>query len=198
MRKVLFTAAFALLGACSEQAALPVAPDTAAATTTVPGAPAASATPGTAPSDSPSPALDLLHAEGIGAIRFGMTLSQAEQVLGHKAALPTPFDPACSMVRFPTLPGLRFMVENDSVTRADAETGVGNVLGVAVGDTLAQVRDKHPEAELGTHKYDKNGHYLTFPSADGRAAIILEASGGKVTKVRAGLQPAVAYVETCG
>jgi len=138
-----------------------------------------------------------LSADGIGAVRFGMSLAQAEQTAG-KAALPEPFDPACSMVRFASLPKLRFMVEQDVVTRADAEAGVENAVGVAIGDTLAQVREKHPEAQLSTHKYDKNGHYVTFPTADGKAAIILEESGGKVTKVRAGLQPAVAYVETCG
>ena len=138
-----------------------------------------------------------LSADGIGAVRFGMSLAQAEQTAG-KAALPEPFDPACSMVRFASLPKLRFMVEQDVVTRADAEAGVENAVGVAIGDTLAQVREKHPEAQLSTHKYDKNGHYVTFPTADGKAAIILEESGGKVTKVRAGLQPAAAYVETCG
>lgn len=126
-----------------------------------------------------------------------MKLADAEQAAG-KATLPEPFDPVCSMVRFASLPELRFMVEEGVVTRADAEPGVENAVGVAVGDTLAQVRDKHPDAQVSTHKYDKNGHYVTFPSPDGRAAIILEESGGKVTKVRAGLQPAVAYVETCG
>jgi len=102
------------------------------------------------------------------------------------------------MVRFPSLPKLRFMVENDVVTRADAEPGVENAVGVAFGATLADIRASHPEAQITPHKYDENGHYVTFPSADGRSAIILEETGGKVTKMRAGLQPAVAYVETCG
>jgi hypothetical protein len=139
-----------------------------------------------------------LSAEGIGAIRFGMTLAEAEQAAGGKASLPEPFDQACSMVRFPALPKLRFMVEDDIVTRADADRGVDNAAGIAVGDSLAQLRSRHPGAEVSVHKYDANGHYVTLKSADGRAAIILEESGGKVTKVRAGLLPAVAYVETCG
>ena len=139
-----------------------------------------------------------LSASGVGAVRFGMTLAQAEQASGSKATLPKPFDPACSMVRFPALPKLRFMVEEGIVTRADAEPGVDNAAGVAVGDTLAQVRARHPGAAVAAHKYDANGHVVTLPSADGRAAIILEETGGKIAKVRAGLQPAVAYVETCG
>ena len=140
----------------------------------------------------------MLSASGVGAVRFGMTLAQAEQASAGKALLPESFDPACSMVRVPALPRLRFMVEQGIVTRADADAGVENAVGVAVGDTLASIRARHPEARLTAHKYDTNGHYLSFPSADGRAAIILEESGGKVIKVRAGLQPAVAYVETCG
>ncbi len=126
-----------------------------------------------------------------------MTLAQAEQAVGPRAVLPAPFDAACSMVRFPVLPKLTFMVENGIVTRADAEPGVENAMGLAFGETLAQIRARHPEAQVTPHKYDENGHYVSFPSADGRAAIILEASGGKVTKIRAGLQPAVAYVENC-
>ena len=89
------------------------------------------------------------------------------------------------------------MVENGVVTRADAEAGVASAVG-AIGEPLAQVRAAHPEAEISPHKYDTNGHYLSFPSADGRSAIILVASRGKVTRMRAGLQPAVGYVETCG
>lgn len=178
MRHLLLLGTFALLGACSEKTAPPAAVATKA------------------PVAAPAPTV--LSAEGIGALRFGMTLEQAEQALGSKAALPEPFDPACSMVRFAALDKLRFMVENGVVTRADAGPGVQNALGVSVGDTLAQVQASHPGAELTPHKYDTNGHYLTIPSTDGRAAIILEESGGKVTKLRAGLQPAVAYVETCG
>ena len=139
----------------------------------------------------------LLSAAGIGPIRFGMRLDKAEQVLGSKATLPQPFDPACSMVRFPALPNLRFMVEDGIVTRADAGHGVGNVLGLAVGATLAQVRTRHPEARITPHKYDENGNYATFPSPDGRSALILELADGKVSRIRAGLQPSVAYVETC-
>ena len=147
--------------------------------------------------ESASPPSNMLSAGGIGAIDFGMTLAQAERAAGEKAILPVPFDPACSMVRFPALPKLRFMVENGIVTRADAEPGVENAVGVSFGDTLAQIRARHPAAEVTRHKYDENGHYVTFPSADGRAAIILEETGGKVTAMRAGLQPAVAYVEKC-
>lgn len=185
MRKTLICGTIALLSACSEHAATPAQP-------------AAPPPKASAQAENTLPVSTALSAAGVAGIRFGMTLAQAEQAAGAKASLPTPLDLACSMVRFPTLPKLRFMVEQGVVTRADAEAGVENALGLALGDTLAQVRAAHPEAQFTAHKYDQQGQYGTFPSADGRAAVILEASGGKVTKIRAGLQPAVAYVETCG
>ncbi len=193
MRQHLYLGILALLGACSKEAP-PAAP---AGNATSASAPAATeATPEAPRAATPAPAT--LSAAGIGSIRFGMTLEQAQQAAGGKATLPEPFDPACSMVRFATLPKLRFMVENDVVTRADAEPGVENAVGIPFGATLADIRASHPEAQITPHKYDENGHYITFPSADGRSAIILEETGGKVTKMRAGLQPAVSYVETCG
>lgn len=169
-------AALALLGGCSGRA--PVQGPQAAA------APARDVAP-------------LLGDAGIGPIRFGMTLAQAQAAAGGKAA-PRPADPACSMLRFASLPGVRFMVENGTVTRADADPGTGNVLGIAVGDTMERVRASYPNVKVSRHKYLEGGHVLTFPSADGGAAIVMEVEGGKVARIRAGRQPAVAYVETCG
>lgn len=191
MRNILFLGTLVLLAACSERPPAPAA--------SVPAASAPAAAPAaTAPATRVEAAqANLLRAEGVGPVRFGMRLDEAERIAG-KAERPTPFDPACSMLRFPQLPGLRFMVESGTVTRADADPGVANAMGIAVGDTLEQVRAAHPEAELGKHKYAADGHYLSFPSADRGAALVLEAVGGRITKIRAGTQPAVSYVETCG
>lgn len=175
MRHILLLAAMALPSACTDSAPAPSIPAPQAALEAAPR----------------------LSDAGFGPIRFGMTLPQAEAVAG-KASLPQPFDPACSMVRFATLPGMRFMVESGTVTRADADAGTPNVLGLAVGDTLAQLRARYPDAHVSPHKYVESGHTITFPSADGNAAIVLEEEGGALTRIRAGRQPAVAYVETCG
>ncbi len=184
MRHILLLAALALLSACTERTPAPVK-GTDAGSASIP-------TPRAALEAAPR-----LSDAGFGPIRFGMLLPQAEAVAG-KASLPQSFDPACSMVRFATLPGLRFMVESGTITRADADPGVPNVLGLAVGDTLAQLRARYPDAQVAPHKYVEDGHTISIPSADGSAAIVLEEEGGKLTRIRAGRQPAVAYVETCG
>jgi hypothetical protein len=189
MQKFVVVGLVALLSACTKNPAPPAVP--AGTATSQPRA--EQGTAAAAASSSPT-----LSDKGIGAVRFGMKLEQAEGAVGEKATLPQPFDPACSMVRFASVPKVRFMIENGVVTRADAEPGVKSALGIGVGDTLAQIRTSQPKAEITPHKYDANGHYVTFPGADGVSALILEEADGKVVKMRAGLQPAVAYVETCG
>ncbi|RJG11560.1 hypothetical protein [Massilia cavernae] len=178
----------AALAGCSRQDAPPQAGS-------VPQASAPSAVQGVA---APAPvAPPVLSPEGYGAIRFGAKLADAEKALGSKAEPEGARDPACSMVRLGKAPGVRLMVENGVITRADADAGTPNSLGVAVGDSLAQVRAKAPAVEAGPHKYLPEGHYLTVKGKGG-TAIVMEEDGTSVTTIRAGLQPAVAYVETCG
>ena len=145
----------------------------------------------------PKPAAPVLSFDGFGPARFGARLADIEQQLGAKAEQLGENDPACSSVRFKSLPGARLMVENGVVTRADADAGTANGLGLKVGDTLAKAKEAHPELDIGPHKYLPAGHYLTAKSPDGRAAIVMEEDGKAITKIRAGLQPAVSYVEVC-
>ena len=194
MRNEVLFGMVVLLSACAERPGTPAVP---ARSTEAVATQASQAARETSSPHLPVSA-GVLSAQGIGAVRFGMSLAEAEQAQGGKATLPEAFDPACSMVRLAGLPKLRFMVENGIVTRADAEPGIRSNVGLSVGDELGQVLDAHPEARLTPHKYDANARYVSFPSADGQAALILEETGGKVSRMRAGLQPAVGYVETCG
>ncbi|NML60888.1 hypothetical protein HHL21_07275 [Massilia sp. RP-1-19] len=154
--------------------------------------PPAEAAPRAAASASP-----VLSTQGYGPVRFGAKLSDMEQLLGEKSQPPGVQDPACSSIRFDKLPGVRFMVENGVLTRADADAGLPNELGLAVGDTLEQAKKKHPAIVIGPHKYVPDGHYLTVRGADARTAIVMEDDGKRITKIRAGLEPAVSYVEGC-
>ena len=159
-----------------------------------PRQPAAAPAPEVTTTKSSAPVLSM---QGYGPVSFGMT-QQAAQSAAQAAADPAVApDPACSTLRFASLPGVRFMLEQGIVTRADAEPGVANKLGVKVGDPAAQVREKHPALVVTPHKYDPAGHYLTLGSDDQQAALILEDDGNRITDIRAGRQPAVAYVEGC-
>ena len=225
MRLIAVLLMTAALAACSKKEAAPLVPPPIAplavkAKTAAPSAPSASAsaasaasaihgaaaipTPAAAPAASakpapaqPVPAQPVLSTLGYGTVRFGMKLQEVEALVGDKPVPLGESDPACSSVRFAALPGVRFMVEQGVVTRADAGPAVANALGIAVGDTLAQVKAKFPAVALTPHKYLPGGHYLTFDSADKHTAVIMEEDGKKITKIRSGLQPAVAYVEVC-
>jgi len=155
---------------------------------------ACSKSPETAAAPSAAPQLSF---EGYGPVHFGAQLADVERQLNTKSQPLGANDPACSMVRFADIPGVRFMVEQGKITRADADAGIGNTLGIATGDTLEAAKKKAPTLQVGAHKYLPEGHYLSASSADGKAAIIMEEDGKSITKIRAGLQPAVAYVETC-
>ena len=139
----------------------------------------------------------VLSLEGYGPVKFGAKLADVAQKLGAGAEPSGASAPACSSVRFTALPGVRLMVENGIVTRADADPGTANSLALKVGDTLAQAKARYPQLEVGPHKYVPAGHYLTVKSPDGRAAIVMEEDGKAITRIRAGLQPAVAYLEGC-
>lgn len=182
------------LAACSKQPAPSAAPETPLPAASAP-VPAGAAGQAAAPAGRI--ARPVLSAQGFGPARFGVKLADLEKTLEEKSEPLGEMDPACSSVRFGQLPGVRFMVEQGVVTRADADPGTPNELGLAVGDTLEQARNKHPALEVGPHKYLPAGHYLTLRSADAKSAIIMEEDGKAITKIRAGLQPAVAYVEVC-
>jgi hypothetical protein len=161
-----------------------------------PPASAASTAPESTPPAAPA-APATLTAQGYGKLRFGDKLAATETALGEKAQQLGENDPACSSVRFKALPGVRFMVEQGVITRADADTGTPNETGIAVGDTLAQAKQKAPSLQVGPHKYLPEGHYLTVRGAQPNTAIVMEEDGKAVTKIRAGVEPAVNYVEVC-
>jgi hypothetical protein len=138
----------------------------------------------------------VLSPEGYGSVRFGMKVQQAELALKQHVTKPYS-STGCDYVEFRKYPGLRFMVEDGVLTRADARKNISNSAKVRVGMTLAKVREMHPSVKVDPHKYDDDGHYLILNTANGYAAIVLEESNGKVTHVRAGIKPAVEYVEGC-
>ncbi|WP_306392318.1 hypothetical protein [Telluria beijingensis] len=138
----------------------------------------------------------VLSPDGYGKVVFGQRLDQVERKLGQRAT-PRPADPACSMVGFKRYPQVRFMVEQGVITRADAKGVVRNSAGITARMSAKEALRHAPAMRSELHKYDKNGEYLVLPKGADKA-LIFEASKGKITRMRAGIKPAVEYVETCG
>ncbi len=89
------------------------------------------------------------------------------------------------------------MVEDGIVTRADVAEGVKNSASISVGSLLSVAKQHFPAGRIEPHKYDEQGHYFILDTPDQKAALLFEESSGRITDVRAGLQPAVEYVEGC-
>ena len=136
-----------------------------------------------------------LSPDGYGKIRFGERLATAEKRLGQRAR-PRPLDPDCSIVRFKRYPRVSFMVEQGRITRADATTIVPNSAGVTAGMQPEEVLRRHPHARTEPHKYVPQGQYLILRKGTAKA-LLFETDGKRLTHVRAGLKPAVDYVEGC-
>lgn len=140
----------------------------------------------------------ILTTNGYGKVYFGMHLDAAEAAVGEKdVAAGESGVETCRYVSFASLPNVQFMAENNVITRADASRGVENALHISIDGALSNVTAKYPAVRITAHKYDADGRYVIFEGADRKTAIVFEASGGKITKVRAGPEPSVEYVEGC-
>jgi hypothetical protein len=135
--------------------------------------------------------------ESYGIVHFGNKLVDVERKLGERAERQTG-DKSCDFITFKKYPGVEFMVEKGIVTRVDViDSLIPNTFGIKTGTTLDEVKRRYPKVIVESHQYDPTGHYLIFKSKDGKRAVVFEEGNGKITDVRAGLEPSVEYVERC-
>jgi hypothetical protein len=139
----------------------------------------------------------VLTDESYGIVRFGSKLKEVEKKLGEKAKRQIR-NYGCDFVTFKKYLGVKFMVEEGIVTRADVtDPSIPNALDIKIGTTLDEVKRRYPKVMVEPHQYDPIGHYLIFKSTDGKRAIVFEEGDGRITDVRAGKEPSVEYVEGC-
>ena len=138
----------------------------------------------------------VLSTQSVGPVAFGTALAEVEKSLGQSMRIDETDDPECSFVSFKALPKVRFMVEKGVITRADVDKEIANTSDIEVGDTEDQLKQKHANLKVEAHEFVKGGHVLTVPG-EGKTAMVMESDGKKITRIRAGLQPAVSYSEGC-
>lgn len=150
------------------------------------------------PAVKPAKAASLvLMPHSIGPVTFGTPLKQVESILGEQAmGLDHSDNPECGYVSFKALPKVRFMVEKGVITRGDVEKEIGNMTGIGVGGTEADLKLKYPNLKVEGHEYVPGGHFLTV-AGEGNTALVMETDGTKITSVRGGKMPAVSYSEGC-
>jgi hypothetical protein len=157
--------------------------------------------------EQPSPTI--LTPSGLCVVRLGMSVTEVQTALGAQLAPMAPgSEAACWMTRRADgrAPQVFYMVQNDTITRIDINTAasagtpadVKTAAGIGVGATEADVAQAYGKsAKVMPSKYDAHGHTITVEPGAGKSALVFEASDGKVTTFRAGLHPAVDYVEGC-
>lgn len=153
--------------------------------------------------DAPSAAATLVVSpEGVGPVRIGSTLAALNAALGEQLRPAYDVNPECDYVDPAALPpGIAVMVERDTIVRIDVDTaGVVTPEGAGVGDSEARVIALYRgRVQVQPHKYTGPvGHYLvvTWPT-DTLHLLIFETDGQKVVSYRAGIRPAVEYIEGC-
>jgi hypothetical protein len=139
----------------------------------------------------------LVRYDGIGPIKFGMKLAVAESKLQEKALVGPDYSEECNYITFKGIKGVSFMVEDNLIVRADLESGIKNQLGVAVGDSLGSIKSRFPKAVIKPNEYDNESHDIWIVNPKGSGVILLTESGGEIQSIRAGIEPAVSYIEGC-
>ena len=136
--------------------------------------------------------------EAAGPVRFGMTAREASAAVG---GTPAPADSGCGYWLPQGAPaGLRIMMENGIAVRADVDSsGVTTIGDLGVGSPVESVVVAlGPSLQVAPHKYqwELGWRYLTF-SDDSTHRLVFEVDSHVVRAWRAGLLPAVEYVEGC-
>ena len=142
--------------------------------------------------------------DGIGPIRVGMTVQQAEasartRLLSEGSKLEN-----CWYVKPQGGPrDISFMVIEGQIARVDiyGNNRITTVRGAKIGDSEDRIKSLYPgQIRVTPHEYVQGGHYLTFvprDASDRQYRIVFETDGRRVKHIRAGRLPEVEYVEGC-
>ncbi len=139
--------------------------------------------------------------EAAGPVRFGMTEGEAMAAVGTAPDSAAATDSACRYWRPSAAPpGLRFMLENGLVVRADVDSaGITTIGDLGVGSPVDSVLlALGPSLQVAPHKYEweSGWRYLSI-GGDSTHRLVFEVDSHVVRTWRVGLLPAVEYVEGC-
>jgi len=160
---------------------------------------------GTLPSGASLTQSSKLSTVGLGPVRVGMTVAEAEAAAGMK--LPGEPDPAispdCYFVEPESgIPGVGFMVNEGRIGRVDvyASGTVTTQSGARIGMTEQEIIALFPDRIEESFEYRVDGKALVFvpvDEVDRDFRVVFEVDGGFVTGMRGGILPAVQLNEGC-
>ena len=153
---------------------------------------------------APDPTQWKVSESAIGPVQIGMTLEEADGVLGGHLVPEEPLDSACDYVSARGVDAeVSFMVVGGRIARVDVrDTAITTNEGARVGDPEDRVRKLYEgRVTVEPHKYVPRGRYLLVSprdQADTTHLLLFETDGARVTEYRAGRVPEVQWVEGCG
>jgi hypothetical protein len=153
-------------------------------------------------------AAELLRPDGLGKVRLGMSLTQAERALGARLGPiegTSASEPCWLAIRRDKRDaGIAYMIERGAITRIDlyrprsgAAPAVTTAKGIGIGSTLDDIRRAYGDAVgIAPHPISPMARWALVERSR-RAGIRMELIDGKVTSLWAGRGPALDYSEGC-
>lgn len=148
-----------------------------------------------APPQGRGPLEGLITAQGLGRITVGAAVERVEALLRSVAGLS---NETCGGIASQDA-RIDFLTERGAVARVEV-TGPGyrTAAGIQVGDRESTVRAAYgARVRSAQHEYVPDGRHLSVSFDGGRAKIVFDTDGEKVTSIYAGRVPAVDYPEGC-
>jgi hypothetical protein len=137
----------------------------------------------------------------LGPIRAGMTTEQALLLADFAGMERKTAVEQCWYLRHPGDAGFELLIIDGRVARIEIPAGskLSTISGARIGSTEEALRAIYgARLDVQPHKYNENGHTLTYRAANGESGLRFETSSGKVTAIQAGSWEHLHYVERCG
>ncbi|WED42031.1 hypothetical protein [Legionella cardiaca] len=143
-----------------------------------------------------------LSPQGFGPIKIGMTLDEAAKIQGVQFSGNKPDvyeDESCYSETIKGIKQVSFMVSDGKIVRISVSSPtIQTSKGIHVGDSEEKVQSLYgSQLKIEPHRYEEKGHYLTFVENPKKLAIRFESNGKQITRIYAGRDPEVYYVEDC-
>lgn len=141
-------------------------------------------------------------AEGLGPIRIGMTVAEAEKEVGAQIVYDTTAgsEESCRYA-WPNagMKQVRFIISHGVIVRIDVnDYEITTEKGARIGDSEARIKALYREDLVEMpHPYIPGGHDLIVPSANNKYAILFETDGEVVLGYRVGDRKAVGWTAGC-
>lgn len=141
-------------------------------------------------------------AGGLGPVRIGMTVAQAEKAIGA----PITYDPSAGGGRdcryaWPSagMKQVRFIIARGIILRIDIDDfAITTDKGARIGDSEARIKTLYAgDVVENPDPYIPGGHDFIVPSADNKTAILFETDGEVVLGYRMGDRKAVGWSSGC-